>query len=66
MLTSEFGKAPEDGGRWPGDLTTWLQDCNFKFVDRRGWRLDQSPVVNEFITHACVMKPPENPDRTGL
>lgn len=31
----------------------------------RDWRLNPSPVANDIISHACVMKPPYIPMRTG-
>lgn len=32
----------------------------------RGWNLSKSPVTNGLISHAYVMKSPENPKKRGL
>lgn len=33
---------------------------------KRGWRLTYSPMANDVINHAYMMKTPQKPKRTGF
>lgn len=53
-----------DGGWLPVEPVMWFEGWNFEshppnlWGGERGWRLNESPVANEFISHDFVMKPP--------
>ena len=55
----DFWKAPKDGGWLPGEPATWLEGWTFQSIPRplrgeRGWRLNQSPLTNDLISHTFI------------
>ena len=59
---------PKEGGWLPGETTIQLEGYKFQssppphlWGGERGCRLNWWSTANDLINHACVMKPPQNP-----